>query len=213
MTEYIKTELKQPVTVQNIITVHYFEYTKNFAFTGEAHDFWEIVFADKGDLYITAGSSESLLRQGQMYLHRPMEFHNIRCDGKTASNSVIVTVSLLRSGAICRGGQRDPLRGRNARLIGGHYFRGEKILLQPARGSLYRMPGPPPGRAVRKRAADQNLSGASADRPHPRNGAFRQNHESAQGPRRRQKNQRKCAIWSETARTRSRFTTSVRNFP
>ena len=52
MTEYIKTELKQPVTVQNIITVHYFEYTKNFAFTGEAHDFWEIVFADKGDLYI-----------------------------------------------------------------------------------------------------------------------------------------------------------------
>ena len=58
MTEYIKTELKQPVTVQNIITVHYFEYTKNFALTGEAHDFWEIVFADKGDLYITAGSSD-----------------------------------------------------------------------------------------------------------------------------------------------------------
>ena len=50
MTEYIRTELRQPVTVQSIITVHYFEYTKNFAFTGEAHDFWEIVFADKGDL-------------------------------------------------------------------------------------------------------------------------------------------------------------------
>ena len=93
MTEYIGTELKQPVIIEKIITVHYFEYTKNFAFTGEAHDFWEIVFADKGDLYITAGSSELLLRQGQMYLHRPMEFHNIRCDGKTASNSVIVTFS------------------------------------------------------------------------------------------------------------------------
>lgn len=93
MNEYIRTELKQPVVIENIITVHYFEYTKNFAFSGEAHDFWEIVFADKGDLYITAGNSEFLLRQGQMFIHRPMEFHNIRCDGKTASNSVIVTFS------------------------------------------------------------------------------------------------------------------------
>ncbi len=93
MTEYIATKLKQNVIVENIITVHYFEYTKNFAFSGEAHDFWEIVFADKGELYITAGSGEHLLRQGQMYIHRPMEFHNIRCDGKTASNSVIVTFS------------------------------------------------------------------------------------------------------------------------
>ena len=93
MTEYIKTELTHQLIVENIITVHYFEYTKNFAFTGEAHDFWEIVFADKGELYITAGNSELLLRQGQMYIHRPMEFHNIRCDGKTASNSVIVTFS------------------------------------------------------------------------------------------------------------------------
>lgn len=104
MTEYIRTELRQPVTVQSIITVHYFEYTKNFAFTGEAHDFWEIVFADKGDLYITAGSSETLLRQGQMYLHRPMEFHNIRCDGKTAVQFRDRNVFLLRSGAVCRGG-------------------------------------------------------------------------------------------------------------
>ena len=93
MNEYIRTELKQPVVIENIITVHYFEYTKNFAFSGEAHDFWEIVFADKGDLYVTAGNSEFLLRQGQMFIHRPMEFHNIRCDGKTASNSVIVTFS------------------------------------------------------------------------------------------------------------------------
>lgn len=93
MTEYIKTLLCQPIVVEDIITVHYFEYTKNFNFTGEAHDFWEIVFADKGEFFITAGNSEQQLRSGQMYLHRPMEFHNIRCDGKTPSNSVIITFS------------------------------------------------------------------------------------------------------------------------
>ena len=91
MTKYMKTVLSQPVAVESIVTVHYFEYTKNFTFSGEVHDFWELVFVDKGELFITAGNTELPLRQGQMYLHRPMEFHNIRCDGKSASNSVIVT--------------------------------------------------------------------------------------------------------------------------
>lgn len=91
MSEYVQTKLRYDISVDSVISVHYFEYTKNFAFTGEVHDFWEIVFADKGSFYATAGNSEFLLEQGQMYIHRPMEFHNIRCDGKIASNSVIIS--------------------------------------------------------------------------------------------------------------------------
>ena len=93
MSEFVKTKLRYDIEVENVITLHYFEYTKTFAFTGEAHDFWEIVFADKGSFYITAGNNELCLEHGQMYIHRPMEFHNIRCDGKAASNSVIITFS------------------------------------------------------------------------------------------------------------------------
>ncbi len=121
MTDYTATVPVLPVTVENIITVHYFEYTKNFAFSGEAHDFWEIVFADKGDFYITAGNSEKLLRQGHMYIHKPMEFHNIRCDGKEASNSVIVTFTCHSeelfsiAGEIIRCG--DDIRGILASII------------------------------------------------------------------------------------------------
>lgn len=88
---YIRTELDTALTVQGIYTVHYFEYAKDFAYSGEIHDFWEIVYADKKSLLITAGSKEIKLEVGQMYIHKPNEFHNIRCDGERAANSVIVS--------------------------------------------------------------------------------------------------------------------------
>lgn len=89
--EYIRTELKKPLVIDGIYTIHYFEYTKDFAYSGEFHDFWEIVYADKKSVVITAGAKELTLNAGQMYIHKPNEFHKIRCDGTQAANSVILS--------------------------------------------------------------------------------------------------------------------------
>ena len=89
--EYFRTELNRPLTIDGIYTIHYFEYTKDFAYSGELHDFWEIVYADKKSVVITAGSKEMTLNAGQMYIHKPNEFHKIRCDGTSAANSVILS--------------------------------------------------------------------------------------------------------------------------
>ena len=89
--EYIRTELHKPLTIEGIYTIHYFEYTKDFAYSGEFHNFWEVVYADKKSLVITAGAQELTLKAGQMYIHKPNEFHKIRCDGTSAANSVILS--------------------------------------------------------------------------------------------------------------------------
>lgn len=89
--EYEKTALRREISVDEIVTVHYFEYTKDFAFSGEMHDFWEIVYIDKGEAIITADAKDVVLHTGQMYIHKPMEYHNIRCNGVSAPNSVIVS--------------------------------------------------------------------------------------------------------------------------
>ncbi len=89
--EYIRTELKKPLIIEGIYTIHYFEYTKDFAYSGEFHNFWEIVYADKKSVVITAGAQELTLTAGQMYIHKPNEFHKIRCDGTQAANSVILS--------------------------------------------------------------------------------------------------------------------------
>ena len=89
--EYFRTELNSSLNIEGIYTIHYFEYTKDFAYSGEFHNFWEIVYADKKSVVITAGAKEMTLNAGQMYIHKPNEFHKIRCDGTSAANSVILS--------------------------------------------------------------------------------------------------------------------------
>lgn len=91
--EYTKTVLKRDFSVEDVISVHYFEYAVDFAFSGELHNFWELVYADKNELVITADTKEILLPQGSMFLHQPMEFHNVRGNGINAPNSVIIAFS------------------------------------------------------------------------------------------------------------------------
>lgn len=88
---YVPLVLNRPIRIENIFSVHYFEYGPDYTFMGESHDFWEIVYADKGEVYITADDTEKLLQKGQMAFHKPGEFHNIRGTGKEAPNIVIIS--------------------------------------------------------------------------------------------------------------------------
>lgn len=116
--DYFKTLLDCPLKVDGIYTVHYFEYAKDFAYSGEVHDFWELVYADKKNLFITAGAQEMELESGQMYLHKPNEFHNIRCDGKRAANSVIISFDCDAPELLSVAGQIITLSNDDRRLLG-----------------------------------------------------------------------------------------------
>ena len=51
---YTATVLKNEFAVKKIYTLHYFEYSKNFIFSGEKHNFWEFLYVDKGEVEIIA---------------------------------------------------------------------------------------------------------------------------------------------------------------
>lgn len=75
---YVKTQPKNVITVSRIVTVHYYEFDKSFVFLGESHDFWEMVYIDKGRVGICRDEEELTLSQGEIVFHRPNEFHSIR---------------------------------------------------------------------------------------------------------------------------------------
>lgn len=75
---YIKTQLKSIIDVSKIVTIHYYEFDKNFVFNGESHDFWEMVYIDKGQVLVRRDEEEIKLSQGEIIFHRPNEFHSIR---------------------------------------------------------------------------------------------------------------------------------------
>ena len=75
---YIKTKPESVINITKIVTVHYYEFDKNFVFEGESHDFWEMVYVDKGQILVRAGDEEFALGQGETVFHAPNEFHSVK---------------------------------------------------------------------------------------------------------------------------------------
>lgn len=88
---YVKTTLKEEFNIKEIITVHYFEFAKNYIYEGESHNFWEFVYVDKGEVEIMADTNGYKLNQGEIIFHKPNEFHNLWANGKVAPNLIVIS--------------------------------------------------------------------------------------------------------------------------
>lgn len=77
--------------VSYLISLHYFEFAKDFIFRGERHDFWEFLYIDKGEIEVMAETTGYNLKQGDMIFHKPNEFHSVWANRKIASNAVVVS--------------------------------------------------------------------------------------------------------------------------
>lgn len=88
---YMKRKLDTVINVTRIVTMHYFEFHKNFVFAGESHDFWEMVYVDSGEVLITADKQEHVLKRGEMIFHKPNEFHTIASNHKTPANVFVIS--------------------------------------------------------------------------------------------------------------------------
>ena len=86
---YTGSKFNIDILITKLYSVHYFEYSKNYKFTGESHDFWEFVYVDKGEITAVAGDKNIDLHQGEIIFHRPNEWHNIIANGVTAANVAI----------------------------------------------------------------------------------------------------------------------------
>ncbi|SDR78962.1 AraC-type DNA-binding protein [Paenibacillaceae bacterium GAS479] len=87
---YIPLHLKQDLQVDELISLHYFEYPKGFLFEGESHDFWELLYVDKGEVEVRADDRLLVLQQGTIVFHKPGEFHTVRVDSKHRPPNLIV---------------------------------------------------------------------------------------------------------------------------
>ena len=90
MDGYEFTVLRQVIRIERIVTVHYFEYAKNYVFEGERHNFWELLYVDRGEVEVMADEVGYRLKRGEMIFHKPNEFHNVFANGVVAPNLVVI---------------------------------------------------------------------------------------------------------------------------
>ncbi len=95
---YTGRTLKKEFIIRKIFSIHYFEYTKDFTFSGESHDFWEVMYVDKGAIDVVAGEKRHSLIKGDMIFHKPNEFHSLTANGHIAPNLIIISFSCRSPG-------------------------------------------------------------------------------------------------------------------
>lgn len=91
MDKFIRHGLPGVIHIRKIITVFYMELSKDFHYEGESHNFWEMVYIDKGEMLCTADTHQFTLKSGEVTFHKPNEYHNLSGDGKNAPNVSILT--------------------------------------------------------------------------------------------------------------------------
>ena len=89
--KFTKIPFERIFRIEAIVTLFYLEISKNFQYSGESHDFWEMVYVDKGEVICTASDRSFVLKSGEMIFHRPNEYHNLAGNGSVAPNVSILS--------------------------------------------------------------------------------------------------------------------------
>lgn len=87
---YKMTELQEVISINKIISIHYFEYMSDFRFPGESHNFWEFLCVDKGEVTIISDHETFILKRGDIIFHKPNEFHALSANGVVAPNLLVI---------------------------------------------------------------------------------------------------------------------------
>lgn len=88
---FTKVPLKLELEITHLISLHYFEFAKDFIFEGEKHDFWELVYVDAGEIEVTADHIGYALKQGDIIFHKPNEYHSLWANNRIAPNIIVIS--------------------------------------------------------------------------------------------------------------------------
>lgn len=89
MLDYYKTHLQSIIHIDKIVSLHYYEYVKDFKGREEKHDFWELIYSDCGEIEVAADGKKHILKQGEVMFHKPNESHNVLALGVFASVFIV----------------------------------------------------------------------------------------------------------------------------
>jgi AraC-like DNA-binding protein len=86
-----KTPLARTFNVTSAITILCYELSPNYSNEGERHNFWEMIYIDRGHVIIQNDVDSFVLHQGELMFHKPNSFHKVACDGSNSSSVFIIS--------------------------------------------------------------------------------------------------------------------------
>ena len=87
------TRVKNDIEIDGFHAIYYFEFDKNYYHLPESHNFWEMVYVDKGEIITLTDGKSSTLSEGQAIFHKPGELHAHTSNGEVANNMLVISFS------------------------------------------------------------------------------------------------------------------------
>lgn len=87
------TKVKNDITLDGFHSIYYFEFGKEHYHLPESHNYWEMVYVDKGKIVAFSDGKSSTLDEGQAIFHKPGESHAHVSNGQVANNMLVVSFS------------------------------------------------------------------------------------------------------------------------
>lgn len=88
--EFHLNKFEQVLSVNRIANLHYFEFTPQYQTIEDHHNFFELIYVDKGAIRVESDNYSGLLADNQLLIHRPNEVHSLSCLEKVAPNVIII---------------------------------------------------------------------------------------------------------------------------
>ncbi len=90
--------IERRIRVDGLYTFFYHEKEQGFLFPGEAHPMLELTYVDQGSLHSVADGQDLLLKQGDMVIYAPNQWHMQYADVDVAPRYVTLTFDLRDEG-------------------------------------------------------------------------------------------------------------------
>ncbi len=91
MEGYLYKNIDPVFRVTSLINVAYYNFSENFEFAGESHDFWELSYIERGQMVIEQDEKRYLLKSGEIIFCKPNVFH--RCWVWQGENASVLTLA------------------------------------------------------------------------------------------------------------------------
>jgi len=86
--------IHRPFQIQAFHSARDSHWDPDFVFSGEVHDFWELMYVAEGTVEVTQDARIYRLTAGELVLHAPMKFHSIRSADGSYPHVLITTFSV-----------------------------------------------------------------------------------------------------------------------
>ncbi len=88
--KYHKCIIPKLIRLSALVAFHNNIYRSGFSSSGEMHNFWEIMCIINGTAEIVCEDNVYILKGGQAFVHKPMNFHTIKPAGNTPIQSLVI---------------------------------------------------------------------------------------------------------------------------